>query len=1291
MFLNTLPLRLSLGQVSVEQALRQTHDGLAALLKFEHASLADVQQYSGVDAQSPLFTSLLNYRYNGGSEQTAVQTDLDGIELLFSQERTNYPVNVSINDQGAAGFSLDIQVDQRIGAERVGEMMRVALTALADALEQAPTQPVNLLTVLPDAERQQVLYGFNDTDAAFPADVCIHERFEQQAARQPDAVAVVFEGQSLRYGELNRRANQLAHWLIELGVRPDQRVAIALERGVDLVVALLATLKAGGAYVPLDPNYPEERLNYMLSDSEPVALITAAALRAKVPTDGHVIELDDPAQPWATCPTGNINPATLGLTPRHLAYVIYTSGSTGLPKGVLVEHHNVVRLLRTSQPLFHFGAEDVWTLFHSYAFDFSVWEIWGSLLNGGRLVVVPYLVSRSPEAFYQLLCEQAVTVLNQTPSAFRQLMAAQADNAGHHALRYVIFGGEALNPSSLAPWYSHAANDRTRLINMYGITETTVHVTWQPLQPEDVASTGSPIGRRLPDLRTYLLDEQQQPAPIGVVGELYVAGAGVARGYLNQPELTAERFLDDPFSAETGARMYRSGDLARWNADGTLDYLGRNDHQVKIRGFRIELGEIEAAMRRHAQVTDTVVLARSGQDGEPRLVAWYVGEADMQALRDHIAGQLPAHMTPAVYVCVDALPLTANGKIDQKALPEPDDNAFIRLAFEAPRSAMEQTLAELWQTLLGVERVGRQDHFFELGGHSLLAVKLLSETNRRGLNLSLSTLFESPRLFELAAALDAAETQNKGYVAFRASGSQRPLFVVPEATGELLYGPPLAAAIDANIPVYGLLGPDRTLPSFKTLQGAAARYVSIIREVQPQGPYRLLGWSLGGTLAYDIAAQLIGLNQSVEFLGLLDTWAFPPVEASSNAEDTLEQMSQALIQDVLTLRGEPLPTAALAGCRQWREYHALACRLGVIPADWLPEYFCNWLQHRQDLLNAEYRPQPLPVQIDLLAASESLALAEPYLHWDRVLPPASIRVTPVPGDHMSLFTAAHVGTVGRRISQAIQARMLPEPMTAPHAHTPVITLQAGRQAGPVLVCIPGAGDNVMSFMALTAAMPDDWQVLGLQPQGLLEGTTPHSSVEAAAQCYLEALKAQPLNGPLHLLGHSFGGWGALELARRLEQDGTPLASLTLVDSRVPQAATAYSDLQVLMRLIRLFEMQGTALDLTEPELATLTQPQRLVCLHQRLIACGVLSASSRAQDLTAIFRVFAANLRTGYQPTSLPDVTPSLILAEDAEADRMTGWQTLIPAIQLQRGAGNHIQLLKAPHVAFLADTVQRK
>ncbi|WP_425402645.1 alpha/beta fold hydrolase [Gynuella sunshinyii] len=402
-------------------------------------------------------------------------------------------------------------------------------------------------------------------------------------------------------------------------------------------------------------------------------------------------------------------------------------------------------------------------------------------------------------------------------------------------------------------------------------------------------------------------------------------------------------------------------------------------------------------------------------------------------------------------------------------------------------------------------------------------------------------------------------------------------------------------------------------------------------------------------------------------------------------------MSRAIIQDVLTLRGEPLPTAALAECRDWQAYHALACGLGIIPADWSEEYYRNWLQHRQDLLNAEYRPQPLPIQVDLLAARESLALEQPYLNWNHVLPQDSIRVTPVPGDHMSLFSAAHIETVGEQISGAIQARTLAEPMAAWHAHAPVMTLQTGRQAGPVLICIPGAGDNVMSFMALTAAMPDNWQVLGLQPRGLLEGTAPYSSVEAAAQSYLDALKSESLNGPIHLLGHSFGGWGALELARRLEQDGTPVASLTLVDSRAPHPATEHSDIQVLMRLIQLFEMQGATLALTEPDMAALTQSQRLMCLHQRLIECGVMPTGSRAQDLTAIFRVFAANLRTGYQPESLPDITPSLVLAEDAQTDRMTGWQALIPAIQLQRGSANHVQLLKAPHVSLLADMVQRK
>ncbi|WP_193747035.1 non-ribosomal peptide synthetase, partial [Dickeya sp. NCPPB 3274] len=750
MFLNTLPLRLSLGQVSVEQALRQTHDGLAGLLRFEHASLADVQQYSGVGTQSPLFTSLLNYRYNGGSEQTDVQTELTGIDVLFSQERTNYPINVSVNDQGTAGFSLDIQVAAGIGAARVGEMMQITLTALADALAQEPTQPVHRLTVLPDAERQQVLQSFNDTNADFPADICIHELVEQQAARQPDAVAVVFDGQSLSYGELNRRANQLAHWLIEQGLRPDNRVAMALERSVDLVVALLATLKAGGAYVPLDPAYPPERLRFILADCAPVALITTTALNSQMAADCPVIELDTPAQPWSACPTDNIAPATRGLTVRHLAYVIYTSGSTGQPKGVLVEHGSVVNLWAGLEQAVY-GSADLQrvSLNASPSFDASVQQL-VQLASGRTLVIVPEAIRQNGEQLRDWLAQQALTVFDCTPSQLALLMAA---GPLPPSLRTVLLGGEAINA---AQWQALASLEGITFHNVYGPTECTVDsthtlITGQTARPH--------IGRPMANRRIYLLDADRQPVPVGVAGEIYIGGAGVARGYLNRPDLSAEHFLTDPFSTAPNARLYRTGDLGRWNADGTIDYLGRNDDQVKIRGFRIEPGEIAAALTACTGITDAVVTISPAQ----QLLAYYTSdhsEVTTDELKAQLAQRLPGYMVPSAYVRLEQIPLTQNGKVDRKALPAPDDSAFVRNRHEAPQGETEQALAAIWQSLLGIERVGRQDHFFELGGHSLLAVRLVShirsELNRE---LPLAQLFAHPTLNALAAVLQDAVPQ----------------------------------------------------------------------------------------------------------------------------------------------------------------------------------------------------------------------------------------------------------------------------------------------------------------------------------------------------------------------------------------------------------------------------------------------------------------------------------------------------------------------------------------------------
>ncbi|WP_143292844.1 non-ribosomal peptide synthetase, partial [Burkholderia pseudomallei] len=456
----------------------------------------------------------------------------------------------------------------------------------------AADQTIVGLPLLDEAERKQVVYAWNATERDYPIEQCIHQLFEAQVDRKPEAIALTFDGQRLSYAELNARANRLAHYLQGRGVGPDRLVALCAERGIEMVVGLLAILKAGGAYVPLDPAYASDRLRGIVQDSQPALVLADAVGRAALgELDGAlpVIDLETDALRWHEMPP--TNPEVASQHVHHLAYVIYTSGSTGRPKGVMVEHAQVVRLFGATQAWFGFDERDVWTLFHSYGFDFSVWEMWGALLHGGRLVIVPTEVTRTPSAFFALLCAEGVTVLNQTPSAFQALMSAQEEreeaagnieraNVVAHRLRYVIFGGEALEPRTLASWYARHG-ERTQLVNMYGITETTVHVTYCALRAADAMRLGaSPIGVRIPDLQLYVLDARREPVPMGVTGELYVGGAGVARGYLNRPELTRERFIDDPFVA--GGRLYKTGDLARWRTDGSLEYLGRNDFQVKI-------------------------------------------------------------------------------------------------------------------------------------------------------------------------------------------------------------------------------------------------------------------------------------------------------------------------------------------------------------------------------------------------------------------------------------------------------------------------------------------------------------------------------------------------------------------------------------------------------------------------------------------------------------------------------------------------------------------------------------
>jgi amino acid adenylation domain-containing protein len=766
LFTNTLPVRIRIGEEGVESCVRQTHALLAGLMRHEHAALALAQRCSAVPAPAPLFSALLNYRHSPGSGRTA--RAWEGICTIRVEERTNYPFTLSVDDVDGEGFWLTPQTPASINPRQIGEYMQTALESLVAALETTPRMAVRALEVLPATECYQLLHEWNDSRAEFPSQQCIHQLFEEQVRTSPDATAVVFEESSLTYAELNRRANRLAHYLRGLGVKPDARVAICVERGLETVVTLLAVLKAGGAYMPLDPAYPVERLRFMLEDCDAVALLTQGHLQGlftELRDAVALVDLSADATAWSHQPDGNPDCASVGLTPENLAYVIYTSGSTGTPKGVMVEHRNVTRLFAATDTWFHFSESDVWTLFHSYAFDFSVWEIWGALLYGGRLIVVPKSIVHSPEDFYKLVCLAGVTVLNQTPSAFRQLIAVQEASKRVHHLRYVIFGGEALEVATLKPWYTQNEARHTDLINMYGITETTVHVTYRPLQKADSEGhSGSPIGCRILDLRIYILDEHREPVPVGVAGEMYVGGAGVARGYLNRPELTAERFLADPFAAEMGARMYKTGDLARWHADGTIEFLGRNDFQVKIRGFRIELGEIEAGLAEHPGVREAAVIARADVPGEKRLVAYYTAaNANKQSggaaeFRAFLSSKLPDYMVPAAYVRMERMPLTANGKLDRKALPMPEGNVYAVREYEAPHGEVETGLVGIWAALLNVGRVGRQDNFFELGGHSLLAMQVTARIRRIfEVELAVRSVFEAPTIASLALEVQKAE------------------------------------------------------------------------------------------------------------------------------------------------------------------------------------------------------------------------------------------------------------------------------------------------------------------------------------------------------------------------------------------------------------------------------------------------------------------------------------------------------------------------------------------------------
>ncbi|WP_439846851.1 non-ribosomal peptide synthetase DhbF [Bacillus subtilis] len=910
LFINTLVLRTDTsGDPSFRELLDRVREvNLAAYdnqdLPFER--LVEVLNPARSRATHPLFQIMLAFQNTPDAELHL--PDMESSLRINSVGSAKFDLTLEISEDRLAdgtpnGMEGLLEYSTDLFKRETAQALADRLMRLLEAAESAPDEQIGNLDILASEERSSMVADWQSVSEKIPH-ACLPEQFEKQAALRPDAIAVVYENQALNYAELNERANRLARMMISEGVGPEQFVALALPRSLEMAVGLLAVLKAGAAYLPLDPDYPADRIAFMLKDAQPAFIMTNTKAANHIPPVENVpkIVLDDPelAEKLNTYPAENPKnkDRTQPLSPLNTAYVIYTSGSTGVPKGVMIPHQNVTRLFAATEHWFRFSSDDIWTMFHSYAFDFSVWEIWGPLLHGGRLVIVPHHVSRSPEAFLRLLVKEGVTVLNQTPSAFYQFMQAereQPDLGQALSLRYVIFGGEALELSRLEDWYNRHPENRPQLINMYGITETTVHVSYIELDRSMAAlRANSLIGCGIPDLGVYVLDERLQPVPQGVAGELYVSGAGLARGYLGRPGLTSERFIANPFGPP-GTRMYRTGDVARLRADGSLDYVGRADHQVKIRGFRIELGEIEAALVQHPQLEDAAVIVREDQPGDKRLAAYVIPSEetfDTAELRKYAAERLPDYMVPAAFVTMKELPLTPNGKLDRKALPAPDFAAAV--TGRGPRTPQEEILCDLFMEVLHLPRVGIDDRFFDLGGHSLLAVQLMSRIREAlGVELSIGNLFEAPTVAGLAERLEMGSSQSALDVLLplRTSGDKPPLFCVHPAGGLSWCYAGLMTNIGTDYPIYGLqargIGQREELP--KTLDDMAADYIKQIRTVQPKGPYHLLGWSLGGNVVQAMATQLQNQGEEVSLLVMLDAYPnhFLPIKEAPDDEEAL--------------------------------------------------------------------------------------------------------------------------------------------------------------------------------------------------------------------------------------------------------------------------------------------------------------------------------------------------------------------------------------------------------------------
>ena len=864
LFINTLPVRVRMpASMRVLPWLKELQAQQGELQQFEYSSLLDIQGWSDVPRGVPMFESILVFEnLPVGSSYQAANNGVEFRDDRGVGSTTGYPLTLYVNP----GRRLAVKMVYDL-TRYTDDAVRNLLTHFQAVFENLPSAgdtAISSVPLLTESEQKQILIDWNNTQTDFERRGNVVKLFEHQASSTPSATAISCQHQQLTYAELNARANQLAKHLRSSGVGPETVVGICLDRSLEMVVGLLGILKASAAYLPLDPELPKERLAFMMEDAGVRAVVTESRLSKELPLhQAKIVAVDEDHEDISSQTTENLDSAVID---ESLAYVIYTSGSTGKPKGVQVSHAALANFLNSMRRRPGISNSDVLLSVTTLSFDIAGLELYLPLTVGARLVVARRNETSDGEALARLISQSGATLMQGTPATWRLLI--ESGWKGEAKLR-ILCGGEAL-PKDLA---TQLLERGAELWNLYGPTETTIWSTLKQISaPVDEITIGKPIA----NTQIYILDQQLQPVPIGVAGELHIGGEGVARGYLNQPELTAEKFVPDPWAA--GQRLYKTGDLARYRADGNIEYIGRLDDQVKIRGFRIELGEIETVLREHGSVRNVVVVEREG-----KLVAYVVATEEQSSdraklwseLRNLIKSRLPEYMLPAIFVELDALPLTSSGKVDRRKLPTPDQaRPDLQQAYVAPRDRVEEQLATLWAHLLKLKSVGVHDNFFELGGHSLLAARLFAQIeNRFGKHVPLATLFQSPTIEQLATVLrDSRERSWSSLVAIQPEGSRQRLFCIHAAGANVLIYRPLSRHLGNEQPVYALQaqGLDGSQP-LKTVEEMAAHYIKEMRVFQPEGPYHLLGASFGGLVIYEMAYQLSRQNQKVGLVGMLNT------------------------------------------------------------------------------------------------------------------------------------------------------------------------------------------------------------------------------------------------------------------------------------------------------------------------------------------------------------------------------------------------------------------------------------